>query len=541
MATQRSEILEEIERRRLALSIGLLRVYNYYRAVVGLALITVFAQTLVASRLGTLNPDSFLILTVGYTILNLLSAVTVQFLPSRSFANQLPALSLVLFDIVALTVLMYLSGGVSSGLGVLIIVSVATGAIIVTGPLTNMLPAVATIAVLYEEFYLSLSAPDLVDDYFQAGVLGVIYFAVSLSIQSLSQRIRDNDIRAMTQAAELADLERVNRQIIQRMRTGILLVDPANHVRMTNQSARALLGQSQDEELTSLPAALRDHLSAWREDNRLRIPPFQIGQDTPEIKVAFASVRAADPNSDVTVFIEDTGEVAQQAQQLKLAALGRLSASIAHEIRNPLGAISHAAQLLRESHNLDKGDTRLTTIIHEHCQRMNDVIENVLELSRRRPPSPSRICLKDFLETFRQGFSEAVAEASIEISVDPQDTEVRIDERQLTQALTNLAANGVRYSTEAGCDGSLRLEGGIDERTERPYLNVIDHGPGVAEEQLTSLFEPFFTTSPSGTGLGLYISRELCEANQARLTYYRHHEGGACFRITFAHPDRITG
>ena len=219
MAGQRSEILEEIERRRLALSIGLLRVYNYYRAVVGLALITVFAQTLVASRLGTLNPEWFLIVTVGYTILNLLSAVTVQFLPSRSFANQIPALSLVLFDIVALTSLMYLSGGVSSGLGVLIIVSVATGAIIVTGPLTNMLPAVATIAVLYEEFYLSLSAPDLVDDYFQAGVLGVIYFAVSLSIQSLSRRIRDNDIRAMTQAAELADLERVNRQIIQRMRT----------------------------------------------------------------------------------------------------------------------------------------------------------------------------------------------------------------------------------------------------------------------------------------------------------------------------------
>ncbi len=541
MNNQRTEILEEIERRRLGLSLGLLRVYNYYRALVGLALLTVFAQSVVATRLGTLHADWFLAVTVAYTIINLISAVAVQFLPSRLFANQVPALGLVMFDIVVLTWLMYLSGGVASGIGVLIVVSVATGAILVTGPITTMLPALATIAVLYEEFYLSLSAPDLHDDYFQAGVLGALYFAVSLGIQSLSRRIRDNDIRAMIQAAELADLERVNRQIVQRMHTGILLVDQANQIRMTNQSARALLGQIQDEELAALPAPLRDHLSAWRENSHLRIPPFQIRQDTPEIKVAFAPVRAGDPNSDVTVFIEDTGEVQQQAQQLKLAALGRLSASIAHEIRNPLGAISHAAQLLSESRNLDKGDARLTTIIHNHCRRMNDVIENVLEMSRRQPPSPTKINLQTFLENFRMGFAEAVADAVIEISVNPRDTEVRMDERQLSQALTNLVSNGVRYSQEAGREPFVMLEGGIDPRTERPYLNVIDHGPGVAEEQLTSLFEPFYTTSVNGTGLGLYISRELCEANQARLTYYRHDDGGSCFRITFAHPDRITG
>lgn len=139
------------------------------------------------------------------------------------------------------------------------------------------------------------------------------------------------------------------------------------------------------------------------------------------------------------------------------------------------------------------------------------------------------------------GFLESVSDADLEIDVEPRDTEVRIDKSQLAQALTNLVENGVRYSREAGKPPRVRLQGGVDPRTERPFLNVIDFGPGVAEEQLPKLFEPFFTTAAGGTGLGLYISRELCEANQARLNYQPQADGGSCFRITFAHPDRITG
>lgn len=539
MNTQRSEIFEEIEHRRLDYSLGLLKVYNYYRALVGLALLTVFFQSLIASRLGTLDPGWFLGVALAYTASNLGLAIAIQFVPQRTFVSQYPALALVVFDILALTWLMYLSGGVASGLGVLLLVSIATGSIIITGRTTIVLPAFATIAVLYEEFYLSLSAP-AVHDYFQAGILGGLYFAISMAIQSLSGRIREDDIQALTQAAELADLERVNRQIIQRMRTGIVLVDRDNNVRMANQSSRALLGLIQDAQLQQLPIPLNRHLDAWREDTRLRIPPFQASQGTAEIRVNFLAVHSDDSNGDVTIFIEDTGEIQQQAQQLKLAALGRLSASIAHEIRNPLGAISHAAQLLNESENLDKGESRLTDIIHDHCQRMNEVIENVLELSRRSPPAPVRLKLKDYLQEFAAEFKETVTDAKIEIEVEPEYTEVRIDKSQLGQAVANLVHNGIRYSCEAGKQAYVRLEGGVDQRTERPYLNVIDHGPGVAEEDLQSLFEPFFTTSTSGTGLGLYISRELCEANQARLTYYPHHDGGSCFRITFAHPDRIT-
>jgi two-component system sensor histidine kinase PilS (NtrC family) len=537
MKSHHEEIRREVEQRRFEVNTNLLRIYNYYRVFVGLALLAVFMTSLMGSRLGGLNPTAFLWSTLAYIAINLATAVAVQFLPRRFIQGQTTGAVLVVFDILALTWLTYLSGGVASGLGLLILVSVSTGSIIVTSRATAVLAATASIAVLYEEFYLSLTAPALHDDYFQAGVLGVFYFAFSLSIHHLARRIREDDLRAMTQAAELADLERLNRQIVQSMRTGIIVVDSENRARMMNQSAKALLGLAGDEELTRLPEPLEERLEDWREDSRLRAPPFQVETDTPEVRANFSAVRAG---GDVTIFLEDTSELQQQAQQLKLAGLGRLSANIAHEIRNPLGAISHAAQLLRESQNLDEGETRLTQIIHNHCQRMNGVIENVLEMSRRSPSAPVRLRLKDLLEEFADSFREAVNDAIIDIDVMPEDTEIRVDRSQMSQVLTNLAGNGIRYSYEATGKPFVRLEGGIDPRTDRPYLNVIDRGPGVPNDQVANLFEAFHTTERAGTGLGLYISKELCETNQARLSYSRHADGGSCFRIAFAHPDRIT-
>ena len=539
MLAHRAEIVEEIEGRRHALNLSLLRVYSYYRLLVGLGLLSVFLQSFFGSELGVYAPELFLRVALGYCVVNVVSVLVLPLVPRRHFHTRHIASGLVVFDILVLAMLLYASGGVGSGIGLLLLVSVSAGAILVTDRTTLLLAALATIAVLYQEFYLSLSAPNLHDDYFQAGILGALFFGAALALQFLSQRVRDNDVRALTQAAELADLERVNRQIIARMRTGIAVVDAADRVRMANQSARALLGCRPGEDLARLPATVATHLADWRRNTDLRVPPFQVADDTPEIRVNFLAVRDGDPAADVTVFLEDTSEVQQQAQQLKLAALGRLSASIAHEIRNPLGAISHAAQLLSESEELGPGDRRLCEIIHHHGQRMNRVVENVLETSRRRPPTPVRLNLTDHLAAFTAAFRDSVPDARLEISVAPISTEVRIDRSQLDQVLTNLVSNAIRYSREhSGC-AFARLEGGVDPRTERPYLNVIDHGQGVPEKDIEHLFDPFFTTAPSGTGLGLYISRELCEANQARLLYYRHTTHGACFRITFSHPDRI--
>ena len=539
MNTQRTEIIAEIERRRVDLGIGLLKIYNYYRIFIGFALLVAYQQELLSTKLGSLDPQLFWWGMLAYTVFNLAITGISGVVPKAWFNRQRISLGLVLADVLALTVLMYASGGIGSGIAALVLITVVAGAILVTGRRATLIAAAASIAILYEEFYLAISAPGAGFDFFQAGIFGVIYFTASVSIQTLSNRIRDNDVRTLTQAIEMADLERLNRQIIQRMRTGIIVVDQNDDVRMHNQSAKALIGAPSTTDVNHLPTALHEALTDWRAETTWRAPPFRIGSHTPEIRANFSAVRGLEGDGDVTIFLEDTGEVQQQAQQLKLAELGRLSASIAHEVRNPLGAISHAAQLLKESEQLQPDDQRLTDIIINHCKRMNGVVESVLEMSRRRAPAPVLVDLQKHLQEFVDAFMQSMPDARLTMQIEPDEIDVRVDPNQLNQALTNLVDNGVRYSEENGADRRVHFEGGIELSSERPYLNIIDYGKGVDPDQVAKLFQPFTTTAHKGTGLGLYLSRELCEANQAQLSYSTHEAGGSCFRILFAHPDRI--
>ena len=250
---------------------------------------------------------------------------------------------------------------------------------------------------------------------------------------------------------------------------------------------------------------------------------------------SFAAI-GTQASDGVLVFLEDASGLAQRAQQLKLAGLGRLAASIAHEIRNPLGAISHAGQLLDESNNLDKGDRRLTHMIRDNAERMNAIIEDVLQLGRGKPAEPERVALAPWLDGFVTDFvtTNVSARDTIAVSVEPEDLEVRFDPNQLRQVVWNLCENGLRHGN--GGPG-LELKARMGEQTWRPYLEVQDHGEGIPVEVEEQIFEPFYTTRVDGTGLGLYLARELCEGNQASLNLMRGQQGGR-FRITFSHPGR---
>ncbi|TVS18975.1 MAG: PAS domain-containing sensor histidine kinase [Gammaproteobacteria bacterium] len=544
-ATSRQEVLALVAEQQRQQAATLLRIYNYYRIVVGIALLVIFVREIGERLLGTQNPDAFLVTVLAYIAINMIIAGMSLLVPSRYFDRPTIGFVIVALDTLALTLLMHFSGGVTSGLGTLIIVSIAAGAILVPGRISTALPAIGTIAVLYEEFYLSLIPTAPPPDFFQAGLLGALYFATSLVIQGLSKRLQRSEAISLQRAAEVASLERLNRLIVQRMRTGIVVFDTAGRPRLVNASARGLLrlgGPKGEDDTESLivPHILLKAFRAWQADETHRSEPFRTEAGATEVRVNFARL-ANHPDSEVVTFIEDNTELTQQAQQLKLAALGRLSASIAHEIRNPLGAISHAAQLLQESPALEKADLRLTDIIQTHSKRMNEVIENILELSRRRSPEPRILLMREWLEAFKEHFNEAQeVPVELEIHIDPADAKVRIDPRQMDQVLTNLCVNGARYSEKVTGRRWVALKGGVDSGTERPWLEVLDEGPGVDALQLDNLFEPFYTTEETGTGLGLYISRELCEANQAQLSYLPRQEGGSCFRINFPHPQRQT-
>lgn len=540
MTESRREILRQIGQQRRQQNVSLLRIYNYYRIVLGVSLLVIFIRGIGERQLGTLDPDLFALTASSYIVVNVLFAAACLFLPARTLDRQLLGFFVVVADSLALVLLMHFSQGVSSGLGALVIVSVAAGSILVSGRIGSVMPAVATIAVLYEEFYLSLIPDTPPGDFFQAGLLGALYFGTSLFIQDVSRRLQSSEITALQRAAEVASLERLNRLIVQRMRTGIVVLDAEGGVSLINEAARTLLGTDRDAGLPDLPEVLVTSWKLWRADPAHRPEPFWPTPESAQVRVSFSPL-ADSPEGETLIFIEDNTELAQRAQQLKLAALGRLSASIAHEIRNPLGAISHAAQLLAESPSLEKPDQRLTDIIQTHSKRMNGVIENVLELSRRRAPEPRRLAMQEWLETFTAQFRETrETPAEIEVEVLDAAATVNIDPSQLGQVLTNLVANGLRYSQKATGRSWVRLEAGIDEISERPYLEIIDEGAGVPEGQRQHLFEPFFTTEESGTGLGLYISRELCEANQIQLGYQALEPTGSCFRLNFPHPQRQT-
>jgi two-component system sensor histidine kinase PilS (NtrC family) len=289
-----------------------------------------------------------------------------------------------------------------------------------------------------------------------------------------------------------------------------------------------------------LPVVLRKQLDLWRQNANRRLPTFGFSKSSPQIQANFAFLTPSSESS-ILIFLEDSSQMIQRVRQMKLASLGRLTASIAHEIRNPLGAISHAGQLLDEAPALAPAEKRLVEIILKHCARVNNIIEDVLQMSRQRQEASERVNLQDWLAHFVENYGTThQLNGTITIAVTPPDTEVRVIVSQLEQILNNLFENGLRYSARKTGFTTLSLEAGMAGQNEYqvPYLNVIDEGPGVDPETEEHLFEPFHTTETSGTGLGLYISKELCEANQAQLSYRRTESGKSCFSIHFPHPDR---
>jgi two-component system sensor histidine kinase PilS (NtrC family) len=325
------------------------------------------------------------------------------------------------------------------------------------------------------------------------------------------------------------------------MQTGIMVVDVGDHIRLMNESASTMLdtpATHSGRALQEVSADLHARLQKWRNNNAWSADKFRSSATSPFIQPRFARLGET-PDSAVLIFLEDMSATAQQAQQLKLASLGQLTASIAHEIRNPLGAISHASQLLHESPDLLQADRRLTQIVLDHSLRMNTIIENVMQLSRRDRAEPVLFDLPSWLEEFRHEYlrSEQVDANELVMHHAGSDIPVRMDPSQLHQVVTNLVNNALRHSAAYPGSPKVELRAGQSSDTHAPYLEIIDHGPGISEAQRDHIFEPFYTTESRGTGLGLYISRELCEGNQARLDYIPVAEGG-CFRITFADPRR---
>lgn len=435
----------------------------------------------------------------------------------------------VAMDIVALTLLMHASGGLRGGIAIMIVVVLAGAGLVGQGRLTVFYAAMATLAVLAEQAVRLLRFGADPGEFVPVGTTSIGFFATAISARLLAQRISANAALARARGIALDNQLRVNEYIIRDMADGVLVVDPDGGLRQFNPQAAQLLGGAPavGRPLTEVSEPLASLFERFRAGGGQAPVLPAAGERAASLRARF--VRPAE-SGDILVYLEDLGRIQAQAQQLKLAALGRLTAGIAHEIRNPLAAISHAAELLREEKHAEK-QARLTAIIGENTRRLDRMVADVLELGRRDRVQPEPIRLDPFLRTFLDDFClhDGVRRALFRVELE-HDPDMLFDRAHLNQVLWNLVANARRYCS--GMDGAVRLAarrvGG--RRTE---LDVIDDGPGVPEEVRAQVFEPFFTTHTRGTGLGLYIARELCDANRAQLASLTT-ERGAHFRITAA-------
>ena len=509
----------------------LLRLYHLYRLSVGITLVLLISSNMDSQLLSLANGELLRSGSWLYLVLNILLVV---FLENTRRPGQL--LTLALVDVLLLCALFYAAGGVHSAIGNLLIVSVAISNTLLRRRIGLLIAAIGALGIVGSGFLLSFSQTTSPNDNLQVGTLGALCFAAALLVQGLIRRLEVSETLAEQRASEVVGLEALNSLILQRMRTGILVVDDLRRIQLANHSALKLLdhgaleGRSLDQDFPELV----ERLQLWLNNPTLRPQSLRIDSNGLELQPSFIALERS-PRQQTLIFLEDLAQIAQQAQQLKLVALGRLTASISHEIRNPLGAISHAAQLLQESEELNSADRRLTQIIQDHSQRMNRVIENVLQLSRRQQTVHQRLDLKPWLEQFVAEAREAATETrQLHLSIAPGDFRTLMDPNQLTQILDNLLRNAWRHSAQINAQAQVWLELFLDPHSQLPTLEVRDNGPGVPAPAQAHLFEPFFTTSPQGTGLGLYLSRELCESNQARLDF-KPRQGGGCFRITFAH------
>jgi two-component system sensor histidine kinase PilS (NtrC family) len=377
------------------------------------------------------------------------------------------------------------------------------------------------------------------DDWVRLGVLGSVLFIAAGLTHALAERARRSEALARQRTWELLEVAELSQGIIRHLQNGVVVVDVAGQLQLLNDTARAWLGIPNAEPgvpLSELSPALGQRLERWLRDGGPDISPFRPAEYRPELIPRFTRLSGRQAAS-VLILLEDSDQTAAQLQQIKLAALGRLTAGIAHEIRNPLAAISHAAQLLEESTGASASDQRLARIAHDNVKRANRIIGDVLDLARRDRVKPERMVLAPWLQTFHEELLRNLdgPPTKWRLQIDPDDLVVVFDPHQLRQVLWNLCANACQHGVRSGkTPHVVELRAGRENSYGRPFLEVRDAGPGITPENITHLFEPFFTTRAKGTGLGLYLARELCEANRAQLQYLPIAEGGSCFRINFA-------
>ena len=414
--------------------------------------------------------------------------------------------------------------------------SAALAGLMLPTRLALLVASVATLATFAAQTALILDFRLPPTVYFPSGVLGLLIFLSTVTFRGLARRIARSQEEARIHQRNAESLQRLNQQIIDRMQTGVIVLNNDLQIQMANHSAQRMLGarfslQCHLEDFPELFKAFK----TWQEKPNRPLPSFTHNFSGISLQPGFSTLDNEDDPQTI-VWLNDTRDLRQRAQLLKLQSLGKLSSSLAHEVRNPLSAVQQANDLLLQSAKLSETDRGLTEIIDRHCTRMNEIIDVVQQLSRRVEPSPHIIDLsswiKEMLSEFRESLvNDAVCDTEVRIGKDHQ---IYFDPRHLKQILSNILENGIRHSTCGDQVSKQTISSAQADNNRYIYIDIKDNGSGISPRDQKKIFDPFFTTGKGGSGLGLYLAREFCEANFASINYlYENSEQkSGFFRIT---------
>ena len=485
-----------------------------------------------------LHPDLLQAATLAYFLVGVLLLYTSR-QPQFGLRRQ-AAIGLV-FDLAVWGVALIVMNGGESGLAMFMVFNIGAAALILSTSMSIGFAVAAALVLLGEYFYNRMVPFGEPRTAAEATMFSITYLGTALLCQQLRRQMSASEALASKRGEDLANLSELNELVIRRMRTGVLVVDGGHRIRLSNEAAWALLGSAthQSKDLLEVSAALHKALWEWRQGKFEAAAAMTFFEGGAEVLPRFVSLSLTDKL--FLVFLDDTRVYSGRAEELTLFTLGRLSASIAHEVRNPLAAISYSTQLLEESPDLKETDRRLLEIIHSQCTRMNGIVQNILGLARQERSQTESLELVVFTRSFVNDYREShPLETDVLVATDPGTRVVALaDPQQLHQVLTILVQNALTYGRQPGQPAKVTVAVRRDSASGSSIVEVIDRGPGIPLRVAGQVFDPFFTTSSHGTGLGLYIARQLCEANQSVLSFEPVAAGGSCFRITLPSPQGL--
>ncbi len=451
--------------------------------------------------------------------------------PGQTFDPQW--VTTIAVDVIAFSALHILQGG-NISYTPLFALPVLLAAVLGSLLLAMGTAAAVTLLLLADAWWMSLhSATETASRFLQAGLTGSGLFLVAFLTHQLALRLYREEEVARRNAREARVQTLVNELVIEHLTDGVLVIDHDNIVRAANPAALLLV--SREQPARPAPFVLESE-PGWRPLARLARTTFVQGSTenmdidlyhagqarcSLQVRTQLAAMRTDESESLCVMFLQDRREMEARVRTEKLAAMGRMSAAVAHEIRNPLAAISQANALLDEELT-DPVQKRLTLMVQQNAQRLAHIVDEILDIARVEhlptDPTSHRIALDEATQSMSSDWlKQAGNQIALTLRLAAGQSPARFAPDHLRRVLVNLLDNARRYARHAA---PVQVSTGLLPKGQL-VLKIWSDGAALEQAVQRHLFEPFFSSESRSSGLGLYICRELCERHNALIAHER--------------------